>query len=94
MIFTQKVNRLEYITRNCFDNTVEEKKELMNFFSNLERQSPLTIAAQAARIEKLEAVATNLLMVIGNYTGEEIACDTITEKEIIAKAREALKETE
>ena len=37
MIFSKKVNRLEYITRMGFDNTVDEKNQLMDYFSQLDR---------------------------------------------------------
>lgn len=59
MIFTAKVNRLEYITRMGFDNTDEEKKQLMNYFSKLDRAAVLgidKIELAALRKENAELV--------------------------------------
>jgi len=49
--------------------------------------------ADKATIAELKDALTNLLMVVGNHTGEEIKCDTVTEKKIITRARKLTDST-
>ena len=63
MVFSKKVNRLEYITRMGFDNTVDEKKELMAYFSQLDRAEILN----AARIAALEAREQEMIAALEKY---------------------------
>jgi hypothetical protein len=86
MAFTSKVNRLEYISRMCFDNTQDEKKELMNFFSKLERREiscAATITVQAERIARLEAALQRIEIKAAQgsmaYTLAEIAAAVLAE---------------
>jgi hypothetical protein len=43
----------------------------------------------AAELAALKNTIGNLLIIIGNHTGEEIKCDTITEQKWIAAALKA-----
>lgn len=78
----EKVTELEWVLDIAYKDTGIDKGTL--------NKAAQEYAAQAAEIAALREALEKMLIVVGNYTGDEIKCDTVTERKWIAAAR-ALK---